>query len=343
MEERREIKPQSMQFYVNQLRAGNVLAFLDNAKFINEKYGSHLKLGAEEYNQLFLYELAQTDINENDLKILFNFQLLLEDLEKQNEYLAMLSRAFVTQTVYQRMESLIIHKKLNANVFNEIKEFKINNNGDLEKFEDVLIKNKLDKDSIYAFKSEIGIPRSQGIDDYKSQENYREFASQQAIPLLRYFIEKKEGNFSQTVQEELENMINQKQQKQSFFTRVASYSSNLFATETPIKNYNLALSHLLNLCSYTKMLYKSKDLEKSLPYFRKIEEILISEKTYPTKQSIDLKQINKWKKEIINKLIKVIDPKEKSLVANLKKLPIDTDEFLDGLKKIMESHHSFRK
>lgn len=268
----------NMQYYIDALRAGNIFTFLDNAKYINQKYAYLGKLSPETFALLFMYELTKTKINEKDLKLLFNFHLLLGDLEKQNKFMEAKSNSYALKQIHERTETIIVHKKFNPKVFNEINNLTLASHTDIEKLRNLMEEHKTNQEQITAIMKKNKTPRSRDIDKYKTEREYKNFSSKQTAKIAKSFLENNAEALAKREKDRsiLQQMVtNQKSVHSSWLPSFSFFSSQ----ESVIENRELALSNLFKLCNYAKVVCKDIGDEKNLSLLRSIEEPLIEEKS----------------------------------------------------------------
>lgn len=188
---------EDMQFYVNQLRAGNIFQFIEHVKFITEKYSYLGNLSSDDFELLLMHEFAKTDINQNDVKILFHFHLLTEDMEQNdNEMMGKCISTAIKQN-QGRLETVLLHKQENSDLFEKIKNCSFSQHSDLEELsEDLVDENRIILETIRTFKAKIGIPRSAKFEDYKKEVIYEQFMLGNAERIKNAFVVFEAENFT---------------------------------------------------------------------------------------------------------------------------------------------------
>lgn len=331
-----------MQYYVNQLRSGNIFAFLDNAKYISEKYSYLGKISPEMFIYLYMHEIAQTNIDEKDLKKLSDFYLLLGDLESQSHFLQAIGSSYAIKQIQNYLETVLIHKSFNRNIFNEIKNLSLNDTDDLKKLEALLQKNITEKGQIESIRNKNNIPRSKDTEKYKSGKDYQNFVSEHTVKTLTLLLDINQNLLTQNKYEKDKSIL--QQMIYNYDTRLSSQSLfSFFSTPEPLlklENRQLAVNNLFTLYTFTKLVCKNIKNTKGLDFLRTIEDRLNIEKSGLAKEPASQRQLNGWRNDMIQVLLDVSDNNTKEHVIDLNNLYLESNAFTNELSNLIAHYNA---
>lgn len=331
----------NMQFYIDQLRTGDVIGFRESSKYLIEKYTPKFgQLDPETFTLILMYELAHTDIKEKDFKLMFDLQLLMEDLEEKSKFMAALGTAQAMKQRKECVETVLIHKHFNWSVFKEIQDLQLNNDDDLKTLKGLIYGNKTLQEQVDYIREKTRTPRSRDINEYKAKKYYQKFSAQYIGKTVQNILMKGRDTLSENDREILQQIMKEASPRKSPSSWLPSISFSFFSPQEAIpENRELAFTNLLKLCNYTKIVCKDTGNEKSLNLLRSIENLLIEEKSGLAKAPASQKQIEKWRKSMIQILLKSSGNEMKNLVNHLDSLNIGSEAFTKELSNIMEARH----